>query len=68
MIKISNFFRAKIIKYVEYNGKTELYDITQELESVLDMLSTYFDGFDPAEVLIYMSEGNVKLMAVTKGF
>lgn len=32
------------------------------------MLSTYFDGLDPAEVLIYMSEGNVKLMAVTKGF
>ena len=34
----------------------------------MDGIAEYNEGLNPAKVLIYMSEGRVKLLAVTEGY
>lgn len=67
-ISASSFSGAKILKYSENGGKTEIVDATSDKEAVMDGIAEYNEGLNPAKVLIYMSEGRVKLLAVTEGY
>ena len=67
-ISASSFSGAKILKYSENGGKTEIVDATSDKEAIMDGIAEYNEGLNPAKVLIYMSEGRVKLLAVTEGY
>ena len=67
-ISASSFSGATILKYSENGGKTEIVDATSDKEAIMDGIAEYNEGLNPAKVLIYMSEGRVKLLAVTEGY
>jgi len=67
-ISASSFSGAKILKYSENGGKTEIVDATSDKEAIMDGIAEDNEGLNPAKVLIYMSEGRVKLLAVTEGY
>ncbi len=59
-----NFSDALILRYDHSRNNTEIVDVTEDGLINLDTLSTYSNGQDPADVLIYMYQGEVQLMAI----
>lgn len=64
----SNFSSAKYYKYTNDGGKTKVNEVkSNETENVFDNMNTLEEGQNPTKVLIYMSDGIVRLLAVTEG-
>ena len=63
---IADFDRARILVYTYDNsGDIEVTDVAAgEYESIINGLSSNDTGSTPDEVIIYMSEGEIKLLAV----
>lgn len=65
-IAISSFSSAKILKYDNTGSRTKVVDATSDRDAILGGIETLEDEIEPAKVLIYMTEGRVKLLAVTE--
>ncbi len=59
-----NFRDATILRYNYTRNNTEVLDVSADGLINLDTLSTFANGQDPADVVVYMYQGEVKLMAI----
>ncbi len=48
-ISASSFSGAKILKYSENGGKTEIVDATSDKEAIMDGIAEYNEGLNPAK-------------------
>ena len=65
MIPASSFSNAKMLKFDTTNSKIAISDVTGDgYESVLGGLAGFTGSSTPSEVLVYMSDGKVKLFVV----
>ncbi len=62
---ISDFDRAKILVYsYDNDNDIEITDASGDYEAIITGLSDYNTGSTPDEVIIYMSDGEIKLLVV----
>ncbi len=59
-----NFRDATILRYDYNRNNTTIVDVSADGLINLDTLSTFANGQDPADVLVYMYQGEVKMMAI----
>ena len=63
-ISADSFRSAKILRYNYAGSNVDIVDVSDDGVYNLDGLSSYVTYSDPAEVLIYLYQGNVRLMAI----
>lgn len=62
---ISDFSNARVLLYDNSSREVQITDVSSDYESVIQGLSMYNNGVtDPADVLIYMSNGRVRLFCI----
>ncbi len=62
---LNDFNGARALRYDKLGGELVITDVSSDYESVIQGLSAYNNGVTkPAEVLIYMSNGKVRLFCV----
>lgn len=62
---ISSFSNALILKYDNTGSELKITDVSSDYQGVIKGLTTYNDGIsNPTKVLVYLSEGKIKMLCV----